>query len=76
MATKAPMVRGVPRISTIGIKVQNNHTAEIIDGCYSAGKYGYARIRRRWPSHSNSHVVQYANGKRTIIFIVNGRYSP
>ena len=30
MATKAPMVRGVPRISTIGIKVQNNHTAELL----------------------------------------------
>ncbi len=65
-------------LSTIGIKVTkgHNHTAEIIDGCYSAGKStGMLEYEGGGPSsHSNSHVVQYANGKRTIIFIVNGRY--
>ncbi|MBI2046059.1 MAG: IS1 family transposase [Parcubacteria group bacterium] len=65
-------------LSTIGIKVTkgHNHTAGIIDGCYSAGKStGMLEYEAGGPSsHSNSHVVQYANGKRAIIFIINGRY--
>ncbi|MBI5005394.1 MAG: IS1 family transposase [Candidatus Lloydbacteria bacterium] len=65
-------------LSTIGVKVTkgHNHTAEIIDGCYSAGKStGMLEYEAGGPSsHTNSHVVQYANGKRTIIFIINGRY--
>lgn len=65
-------------LSTIGIKVTkgHNHTAEIVDGCYSAGKStGMLEYEEGRPSsHSNSHVIQYANGKRTIIFIINGRY--
>ncbi|MHB1118364.1 MAG: hypothetical protein ACYCZ7_02495, partial [Minisyncoccota bacterium] len=65
-------------LSTIGTKVTkgHNHTAEIIDGCYSGGTCtGPLEYEGGSPSaHSNSHVVQYANGKRTIIFIINGRY--
>lgn len=65
-------------LSTIGVKVTkgHNHTAEIIDGCYSAGKStGPLEYEAGGPSsHSNSHVVQYANGKRAILFIINGRY--
>ena len=65
-------------LSTIGVKVTkgHNHTAEIIDGCYSAGKStGALEYEAGGPSsHSNAHVVQYANGKRAIIFIINGRY--
>lgn len=65
-------------LSTIGVKVTkgHNHTAEIVDGCYSAGKStGMLEYEEGGPSaHSNSHIVQYANGKRTILFIVNGKY--
>ncbi len=65
-------------LSTIGVKVTkgHNHTAEIINGCYSAGKStGPLEYEGGGPSsHSNAHVVQYANGKRAILFIVKGRY--
>lgn len=65
-------------LSKLGVKVTkgHSHTAEIIDGCYSAGKStGMLEYERGGPSsHSNSHVIQYANGKRAIITIINGRY--
>lgn len=65
-------------LSAIGIKVTkgHNHVAEIIDGCYSAGtSTGPLEYEGGGPSsHSNAHVVLYANGKRAIYFIINGRY--
>jgi len=65
-------------LSRMGVKVTkgHSHTAEIIDGCYSAGKStGMLEYEAGGPSaHTNAHVVQYANGKRTIITIINGRY--
>ena len=65
-------------LSKLGVKVTkgHSHTAEIIDGCYSAGKStGMLEYEHGGPSsHTNSHVVQYANGKRAIIIIINGRY--
>ncbi|MFA5997440.1 MAG: hypothetical protein WC791_03015 [Candidatus Paceibacterota bacterium] len=65
-------------LSIIGTKVTkgHSHAAEIIDGCYSGGTCtGQLEYEGGNPSaHSNAHVVQYANGKRTIIFIINGRY--
>jgi hypothetical protein len=65
-------------LSKLGVKVTkgHNHTAEIIDGCYSAGKStGMLEYEQGGPSsHTNSHVVQYANGKRAIVIIINGRY--
>ena len=65
-------------LSKMGIKVTkgHNHTAEIIDGCYSAGKCtGVLEYEVGQPSsHTNSHVVQYANGKRVIVTIINGRF--
>lgn len=65
-------------LSAIGEKVTkgHSHAAEIIDGCYSAGTCtGPLEYEAGGPSnHSNSHVVQYANGKRAIIFVINGRY--
>lgn len=71
--------RGTTRnLSKLGVKVTkgHNHTAEIIDGCYSAGKStGMLEYEQGGPSsHTNSHVVQYANGKRAIVIIINGRY--
>jgi hypothetical protein len=66
-------------LSTIGVKVTkgHDHTAGIIDGCYSGGKStGMLEYEAGGPSsHSNAHVAQYTNGKRTLIFIIKGRYS-
>lgn len=65
-------------LSIIGQKVTkgHSHVAEIIDGCYSTGtSTGSLEYEGGGPSaHSNAHVIQYANGKRTIIFIINGRW--
>lgn len=65
-------------LSKLGVKVTkgHSHTAEIVDGCYSAGKStGMLEYEQGGPSsHTNSHVIQYANGKRAIITIINGRY--
>lgn len=65
-------------LSKLGVKVTkgHSHTAEIIDGCYSGGKStGMLEYEQGGPSsHTNSHVIQYANGKRAIITIINGRY--
>lgn len=65
-------------LSRLGVKVTkgHSHTAEIDGGCYSAGKStGPLEYEQGGPSsHTNSHVIQYANGKRCIITIINGRY--
>lgn len=65
-------------LSKLGVKVTkgHSHTAEIVGGCYSAGKStGMLEYEQGGPSsHTNSHVIQYANGKRAIITIINGRY--
>ncbi len=65
-------------LSKLGVKVTkgHSHAAEIVGGCYSVGKStGMLEYERGGPSnHTNAHVVQYANGKRTIVIIINGRY--
>jgi hypothetical protein len=65
-------------LSKMGIKVTkgHDHTAAILDACYSVGKAtGMLEYEKGAPSaHTNSHVLQYANGKRTIITIINGRF--
>ncbi len=71
--------RGSTRnLSTIGVKVTkgHSHVAEIVDGCYSVGKStGPLEYEQGGPtSHTQSHVVQYANGKRAVLTIVRGQY--
>ena len=70
--------RGSTRnLSRIGVKVTkgHSHTAEIIDGCYSTGKStGRLEYESGPSSHSNTHCLQYHNGKRTLITIINGKY--
>jgi len=65
-------------LSRLGVKVTkgHSHAAEIVGGCYSVGKStGMLEYERGGPSnHTNAHVVQYSNGKRTIVIIINGRY--
>lgn len=70
--------RGTTRnLSRIGVKVTkgHSHTAEIIDGCYSVGKStGKLEYEAGPSSHSNTHCVQYYNGKRALITIINGKW--
>ncbi|MBI5153373.1 MAG: IS1 family transposase [Parcubacteria group bacterium] len=71
--------RGTTRnLSKIGAKVTkgHSHTAQIVGGCYSTGSStGPLEYEKGGPSsHSNAHVVEYANGKRSLLFIINGRY--
>ena len=65
-------------LSKMGIKVTkgHDHTAAIIDACYSVGKCtGMLEYEGGAPSaHTNSHVLQYANGKRTVITIIKGHF--
>jgi hypothetical protein len=71
--------RGTTRnLSRLGVKVNkgHDHTGAIIGGCYSVGTSTAPRAyERNGPStHSNCHCIQYANGKRSLIFIVNGKW--
>ena len=64
-------------LSRIGVKSTkgHNHTAEIIDGCYSVGKStGKLEYESGPSSHSNTHCLQYYNGKRTLITIIDGKW--
>lgn len=58
------------------INIGHSHSARIIDGVYQAGvtgnlDMGYNVGGTTW---SNSHIVTYANSKRTIITIKNGKW--
>lgn len=57
--------------STIG----HSHTAAIIDGAYqvgtSTGRLEYCNGPSSW---SNTHCIQYYNGKRTLLTIINGKW--
>jgi hypothetical protein len=65
-------------LSKIGEKVikGHDHTAAIINGCYGVGKSSEHMVYEGAgpSSHSNAHAVQYANGKRAIIFVINGKF--
>ena len=71
--------RGTTRnLSKLGVKVTKAHChiAEIVDACYSVGTFARKlEYEKGGPSsHTNSLVVQYSNGKRAIIFIIDGRF--
>ena len=57
--------------------VGHSHSAKIVDGVYQAGhmmdknKVGYAVGGTSW---SHSHIVTYANGKRTIVTMRGDKY--
>lgn len=71
--------RGNPaNLRSLGRKCNTGHThsAGIIDGIYTAGiscndDLGYNKGPSSW---SKSHIVTYANGKRAIITMENGRW--
>ncbi len=57
--------------ATIG----HSHTACIEKSVYQVGtSTGRLEYERGLSSHTNTHVIQYANGKRTIIDIIDGEY--
>lgn len=58
------------------VNVGHSHSAGIIDGVYTAGVSGaldmdYNHGPSSW---SHSHIVTYANGKRAIVTIKNGKW--
>lgn len=65
--------------SRLGSKVNvgHSHSAKIIDGVYQAGhsmdisKVDYVKGLTTW---SNSHIITYSNGKRTIVTLKNGKW--
>lgn len=56
--------------------IGHSHSATIKDGVYQAGVSGYldAGYNHGGSSWSNSHIVTYSNGKRTIVTIKNGKW--
>lgn len=71
--------RGTPRQFTkIGPKVTHGHThsPSIIEGVYTTGvsgllDMGYNKGPSSW---AQTHCIQYTNGKRALITIINGKY--
>jgi len=71
--------RGTPRAyAKLGVKVSTGHThvARISDGAFTAGltaqlDHGYNDLPSGWV---HAHILQYADGKRTIVIIVRGKY--
>lgn len=71
--------RGNNRAYTkFGVRVTkgHDHTPCIMDNVFSAGvtaclDHGYNLLPSTW---LNAHVVQYADGKRTIVIIIDGRF--
>lgn len=68
----------IKSFAKIGTKcsIGHSHTAGIFEGVYQAGcsrtlQAGYNPGASSW---SHSHIIQYPNGKRTILTLINGKY--
>ncbi|MCK4816613.1 hypothetical protein KA005_12660, partial [bacterium] len=71
--------RGTPRQFTkIGPKVTHGHvhSPSIIEGVYTCGVSGVLdMVYNKGPSSwAQTHCIQYSNGKRALITIINGKY--
>ena len=57
------------------MSIGDKHSPEIMDGVYCAGamnlRHGYNKGPSSW---TVSHIVQYPNGKRTLITLQNGKW--
>jgi hypothetical protein len=57
------------------MSIGDKHTPEIMDGVYCAGcmklSHGYNKGPSSW---AIAHIVQYANGKRSIITLQSGKW--
>jgi hypothetical protein len=69
---------GIPAFQKQGIRVNigHSHSANIKDGVYQAGVSGSLDMGYNigGSSWSHSHIITYANGKRTIITLKNGKW--
>lgn len=67
-------VSGFARIGR-KMSIGDKHSPEIMDGVYCAGamnlRHGYNKGPSSW---AVSHIVHYANGKRTLITLQNGKW--
>lgn len=69
---------GAGTYAKLGVKTVTGHThsPQIRDGNYTGGvsgllDHGYNHLPSSW---MHAHVLQYATGKRTLLFVVNGRW--
>lgn len=61
--------------STFKMTVGHSHSARICKGVFQVGtSTGKLEYERGLGTHSNTHCIQYKNGKRTLIDIINGRW--
>lgn len=66
----ASMARAVHK-AVIG----HGHSAQIVKGVYQVGKSAVVmEYERGLSTHSHTHCVQYANGKRSLVDIFGGQY--
>ena len=66
--------RGLAK-STYKMTIGHSHSARICQGVYQVGtSTGRLEYERGLSDHSNTHVIQYPNGKRTPIDIINGKW--
>jgi len=65
-------------LSAIGVKsfIGHSHGPGITDGCYQVGTSSLLHLEyNAGPSNwLNTHGIQYANGKRTLVNIINGEF--
>lgn len=62
----------------LGVKVSKGHThaPSIVDGCYTSGHnslpdHGYNHLPNGW---AQANIIQYADGKRALLFCVRGKW--
>jgi hypothetical protein len=59
------------------MSIGDKHSPEILDGVYVAGamnlRHGYNKGASGW---AVTHILQYADGKRTLITLQNGKWCP
>lgn len=69
----------IKNIARIGVKtvIGHSHTPGIEGGCYQAGTSSRRDLTYAAGSPSSwmhAHVIQYANGKRSLLFIIDGKW--
>jgi len=66
--------RGLAR-SALKMTIGHSHGARIVKGVYQVGKSASRlEYERGLSDHTNTHCIEYQNGKRTLIDIIQGRW--
>lgn len=61
--------------SALKMTIGHSHGARIVNGVYQVGKSaGRLEYERGLSDHTNTHCIEYANGKRTLIDIIKGKW--